>query len=108
MRFLLAALAFLFNAADNLTTYWCLSSPIDGFEIYEANPLAAWGFQLIGLEFGLWLETVLCGAAILFLLYSPLFGFRARMALLAVLAALPAGAAANNLLVMRELRILLF
>jgi hypothetical protein len=108
MRFLLAALAFMFNAADNLTTYWCLSAPIDGFEIYEANPLAAWGFQLVGLELGLWIETVLCGAAILFLLYSPLFGFRARMALLAVLAALPAGAAANNLLVMRELRILLF
>ena len=106
MRFMLAALAFLFNAADNLTTYLCLRSPIDGIEIYEANPLAAWGFHLIGLEAGLWIETVLCGAAIAFLLHSPLFSLRARMALLAVLAALPAGAAANNLLVMRELRIL--
>lgn len=108
MRFVLAVLAFLFNAADNLTTYLCLRSPIDGFEIYEANPLAAWGFNMVGLELGLWIETALCGAAILFLVYSPLFGFRARMALLAVLAALPAGAAANNLLVMRELQIFFF
>ncbi len=106
MRFVLAGLAFLFNAADNLTTYLCLREPIEGFEIYEANPLAAWGFHMVGLEAGLWIETVLCAAAILFLLHSPLFGFRARMALLAVLAALPAGAAANNLLVMRELQIL--
>ncbi len=106
MRFVLAALAFLFNAADNLTTYLCLRAPIEGFEIYEANPLAAWGFQTVGLEAGLWIETVLCAGAILFLVHSPLFGFRSRMALLAVLAALPAGAAANNLLVMRELQIL--
>jgi hypothetical protein len=105
MRFVLAGFAFLFNAADNLTTYLCLRSPVDGFEIYEANPLASWGFELVGLEAGLWIETVLCAAAILFLLYSPLFGIRSRIALLAVLAALPAGAAANNLMVMRELQL---
>ena len=106
MRFVLAALAFLSNAADNLTTYLCLRSPVEGFEIYEANPIAAWGFELLGLAAGLWLETALCAAAILFLLHSQLFSFRARMTLLAVLGVLPAGAAANNLLVMRELQIL--
>ena len=108
MRFALAAGALIMNALDNLTTYRCLDNPIPGFEVYEANPLAAWGFDMVGLELGLWIETALCGAAILFLVYSPLFGFRARMALLAVLAALPAGAAANNLLVMRELQIIFF
>ena len=105
MRFVLAVLAFLFNAADNVTTYICLRTRVDGFEIYEANPLAAWGFDLIGLGTGLWIETILCAAAIAFLVYSPLFGLRVRLMLLAVLAALPAGAALNNMLVMRELQI---
>jgi hypothetical protein len=108
MRFVLAALAFLFNAADNFTTYLCLRSPVEGFEIYEANPLAKWGFDRVGVGTGLWIETVLCAAAIAFLVYSKMFQLRTRIALLAVLAALPAGAALNNLLVMRELQISLF
>jgi len=108
MRALLALMALAFNAVDNLTTYLCLRRPIVGFEVYEANPFAAWGFDLVGLETGLILEMGVCAGAILFLLRSRLLDPRVRMTLLALLAVLPAGAVLNNLTVMRELGIPLF
>jgi len=108
MRFVLALLALVFNAADNFTTYLCLNRPIDGFEVYEANPLAAWGFHWIGLEVGLILEMLLCVVAVGFLVYSQMLPRRVTLGLLVLLTVLPAGAALNNLTVMRELGIGLF
>jgi len=108
MRFVLAFLAIGFNAADNFTTYRCLRRPIEGFEVYEANPLAAWGFGMVGLETGLVLEMLLCVLATAFLLCSRLLPRRLTIVLLVLLAVLPAGAVVNNLTVMGELGIPLF
>jgi len=108
MRIVLALLALGFNAADNFTTYRCLNQAIPGFEVYEANPLAAWGFSLLGLEAGLWIEMGLCLVATAFLVFSRMFPRPLTTVLLVVLAVLPAGAVLNNLTVMHELGIPLF
>ena len=103
MRALLAGLALIFNAADNLTTYACLRDPLPG--VYEANPIAAWGFGVLGLEVALVVEMALCLLAVGFLVSSSLLPARLRAGLLVLLAVLPAGAVINNLTVMRELGI---
>ena len=48
----------LLSAADHWTTYLCLRSPVQGFEVTEANPLAAWLFSNLGLVEGLLLDSV--------------------------------------------------
>ncbi len=53
MRFLLGVLVMVFNVADNTTTFLCLRQPVPGFEVFEANPLARWLFEVLGLAEGL-------------------------------------------------------
>ncbi len=102
MRFLLGGLAVVLNLLDNTTTFLCLRAPIPGFEIFEANPLARWMFEAMGLLEGLVLETVITTAAVAFLVLTTRIPRRIRIALLAVLAALPAWAVANNMQVMHD------
>jgi hypothetical protein len=101
MRFLLGALVVLFNVADNTTTFLCLREPVAGFEVFEANPIARWLFDSIGLVEGLVLEMAITTAAIAFLVFTRRIPGRMRLLLLFVLAVLPAWAALNNLLVIR-------
>ena len=108
MRFLLGALAIGLNALDNLTTYLCLRGDVAGFEVYEANPLAAWGFELMGLSSGLVFEGVVSIGAIAFLVLTPIFPPRIKLGLLAVLVALPGWAVLNNLAVMDAIGLSLF
>jgi len=103
MRFLLASLAIVLNLLDNLTTYLCLNQPIPGFEVFEANPLAAWGFSAMGLQEGLLLESLVSTAAVLFLVVTRHVPLRGKLAVLGIMAALPAWAVANTLQVMREI-----
>jgi hypothetical protein len=103
MRFALAGMALLMNALDNFTTFACLRRPVVGFEVYEANPLARWGFDLFGLVPGLILEMALSGVAIWFLLQTQSFSRSTRMSLLAAMAVLPTWAVVNNLRVMHAL-----
>jgi hypothetical protein len=101
MRFLLGALVVLFNLTDNTTTFLCLRQPVEGFEVVEANPIARWLFDSIGLIEGLVLEMVITTAAIAFLVFTTRLPRRAKLLLLALLALLPAWASLNNLLVLR-------
>lgn len=101
MRVILGTLVVLLNLADNTTTFLCLRAPVPGFEVMEANPAAAWLFDAVGLLPGLALEMALTTVAIAFLVATTRIPPRAKLALLLVLAALPAWAAVNNLLVMR-------
>jgi hypothetical protein len=103
MRFVLAAGALLMNALDNLTTLRCLANPVPGFGVYEANPLAAWTFEVLGLRSGLAAEMVLSALAIGFLVYSTTFSWRLRRAILLAMVVLPAWAALNNWQVMQEM-----
>jgi len=99
MRAFLGTLVVLLNLADNTTTFLCLRAPVPGYEVMEANPAAAWLFNTIGLGQGLVLEMVVTTVAIAFLVATTHVPPRIKLALLIILAALPAWAALNNLAV---------
>jgi hypothetical protein len=101
MRVFLGSLVVLLNLADNATTFLCLRAPVPGYEVIEANPAAAWLFNAIGLMPGLVLEMAVTTVAIAFLVATSRIPPRAKLALLVVLAALPAWAALNNWLVIQ-------
>lgn len=102
MRFLLGVLAVVLNLLDNTTTFLCLREPVNGFEVFEANPVARWIFDAVGLLEGLMIETVITTAAVAFLVLTRRIPRNARIALLLMLALLPAWAVANNLQVIHE------
>ncbi len=101
MHVFLGALVVLLNLADNATTFLCLRAPVQGYEVVEANPAAAWLFDAIGLMPGLVLEMAVTTAAIAFLVATSRIPPRVKLVLLVILAALPAWAAVNNWLVIR-------
>jgi hypothetical protein len=103
LRFVLGALAVLINLMDNATTFVCLHEPRRGFEVYEANPVARWIFDSIGLLEGLLLETALTTAAVAFVVITAAIPPRSKLVLLAGLVLLPAWAVANNLSVMNAI-----
>lgn len=96
MRFALGILVVLLNLADNVTTFLCLRAPVAGFELSEANPAANWLFGAMGLRTGLIFEMVVTTVAVAFLVVTDHVPPRIKLALLIVLAALPAWAALNN------------
>lgn len=96
MRFALGILVVLLNVADNVTTFLCLRAPVPGFELSEANPAASWLFGWMGLRSGLVFEMVVTTVAVAFLVVTNHVSPRFKLALLLVLAALPAWAALNN------------
>ena len=99
MRFVLGILVVVLNVADNTTTFRCLRAPVPGYEVAEANPVAAWLFGSIGLVPGLALEMAVTSSAIAFLVLTRHVPHRVKLLILFVLAALPAWAAINNSLV---------
>ena len=101
MRFALGILVVLLNVADNVTTFLCLRAPVPGFELSEANPAASWLFGFMGLRSGLIFEMVVTTAAVALLVVTDHVPPRIKLALLVVLAALPAWAAINNALVIQ-------
>lgn len=105
MRFVLGFLVLILNAMDNTTTFFCLNTSVPGFEVTEANPIARWLFDSLGLVEGLLLEGLITAAAVSFLVLSHRIPHRARLAVLTVLTLLPAWATLNNLFVMQALGI---
>ncbi len=101
MRFALGALVVLFNGVDNATTFLCLRQPVEGFQVFEANPVARLLFDSIGLVEGLALEMAITLVAIAFLVWTQRVPRRLKLGLLAFLALLPAWASVNNLLVIQ-------
>jgi len=101
MRIALGVLVVLLNAADNATTFLCLRAPVPGFDVFEANPAAHWLFDFMGLLPGLVFEMAVTTLAVGFLVATSHVPPRIKLALLIVLAALPAWAAINNALVIQ-------
>jgi Domain of unknown function (DUF5658) len=66
----LAILTLLLSAADHWTTYICLRSPVDGWSVSEANPLADWLFSSYGLAHGLLIDSAVTVIAVGFLIYT--------------------------------------
>jgi hypothetical protein len=69
--YLLATAALIFSAADHWTTYLCLRQPVDGWTVYEANPIAEWLFQTFGLVPGLMVDSTVTLIAVAFLITTP-------------------------------------
>ena len=97
MLHLLALFTLLLTAADHWTTYLCLKSPVPGFEVSEANPIADWLFQSIGLGPGILLDTVVTLAAMGFLVSTALIPLVAKRVFLLVVIAWTGYAVVNNL-----------
>ncbi len=100
MRFVLGVLVLLLNTLDNTTTFLCLRSPVPGFEVIEANPLARWLFDAVGLTEGLVFESAITLGAVSFLVLTRTLPSRIRTMVLVVLILLPAWAVVNNVKVM--------
>jgi len=64
----LAIATLALSAADHWTTYVCLRQPVAGWQVTEANPLAEWMFETLGLVPGLLVDSLLTVAAVAFLL----------------------------------------
>jgi len=93
----LAITALLVSLADHWTTWLCLRSPVAGWEVAEANPLAAWLFQAAGLGGGLLLDSAVTLAAVLLLVRTRRLPEAVKQLLLCTMIFLTAYAVANNL-----------
>ena len=99
----LAVLTLLSSAADHWTTYLCLRSPVPGWQVAEANPVARWLFETLGLVPGLMVDSVVTVAAVVFLIGTPLIPLRARAAFLALVSVWTLVAVANNVQALQAL-----
>ena len=106
LRIILGVLVLLLNVADNATTYFCLVEPIPGFLVIEANPVARWLFNSIGLLEGLIFEMSVTTLTVSFIVWGSILSSRLSLLILVVLIVLPAAAVWNNLLVIEALGIL--
>lgn len=97
-----AGLALLFALLDHFTTWLCLRTPIPGWEIREANPLAAWLFQHVGLIEGLAIDTGVTALALMLVAYTARLPRAARLSLLGLLIGTSAFAVANNVDVIQQ------
>ncbi len=98
-----AGLAFLLALLDHVTTWLCLRAPVPGWEIREANPLAAWLFGNVGLVEGLALDTLVTVLAVVLLARSQRMPPAAKLGLLGLLIATSAFAVANNVDVIQQI-----
>ena len=94
---LLALLTLLLTAADHWTTYLCLKSPVPGFDVSEANPIADWLFRSLGLVPGIFVDTAVSLAAIGFLVSTALIPLAAQRVFLMVVIGWTGYAVVNNL-----------
>jgi len=94
---LLALLTLLLSAADHWTTYLCLRTPLEGWEITEANPLAEWLFGAAGLVPGLWIDSAVTVVAVGFLLSTRLLSESAKVCFFSLIAVWTGIAVLNNL-----------
>lgn len=85
------------TALDHWTTYVCLRSPVDGWVVSEANPIADLLFRLAGLGPGLAIDSLVTLAAVFFLFTTRLFSHTSKIALLAIITLTTGYAVFNNL-----------
>jgi len=98
-----AALALAFALLDHWTTWLCLRAPIPGWDVREANPLAAWLFGSVGLVEGLWIDSLVTLGAVLLVARTQKVTRPVKLALLGLLISTSAFAVANNFGVIQRL-----
>jgi len=100
---LLAIAALLLSAADHWTTYLCLRSPVEGWLVSEANPIAQWLFDTLGLVPGLMVDSAVTVVAVAFLVTTPLLPRVVKGVFFAFVIGWTAYAVMNNLEAIRSL-----
>lgn len=105
MLIALVALTLIFTALDHWTTWWCLRSPIPGWEVTEANPISDWLFGNLGLVPGLLLDSAATLLVLALLVATPLLPARAKSGLLAVVVLWTGWAVVNNVQAILTMRI---
>jgi hypothetical protein len=94
---LLALTTLLVSAADHWTTYLCLRTPVPGWQVAEANPVAEWLFTTAGLVPGLLIDSTVTIGGVGFLLMTRSVPTAAKSMFFVVVIAWTALAVANNL-----------
>ena len=100
-----ALTTILLTCLDHWTTYVCLHAPVAGWNVVEANPVAQWLFSWAGLGGGLFIDSIVPLAAVLFLATTPIFARRVKIGLLAVIAVSTGYAVLNNLSALSQMGI---
>jgi hypothetical protein len=93
----MALLTVLLSAADHWTTYLCLRTPVAGWEVTEANPIAHWLFGSVGLVPGLIIDSVLTLGAVGFLLTTRRLSGFGKFCFFGLISAWTGYAVINNL-----------
>ena len=106
MMHVFTSLAFACALLDHVTTWLCLRAPIPGWEVREANPLAAWLFGRVGLVEGLALDTAVTLFALVLVIRTERIPRAGKLALLGLLIATSGYAAANNFEVIQQIGLL--
>jgi len=94
---LLVLATLVLTGADHWTTYLCLHSPVAGWQVTEANPVAQWLFDWAGLALGLAIDTAVTLGAIFFLATTRVFDRPIKIGLLAIMTFSTGYAVFNNL-----------
>ena len=100
-----AGFTLLLTGADHWTTYQCLRAPIAGWDVVEANPLADWLFEGVGLVTGLAIDSAVTLVAIAFLLTTTRFADGLKLSLLGFILLTTGYAVLNNIRAMANLGI---
>jgi len=103
MLSVLVTLTVLLTAADHWTTFLCLRAPIDSWQVTEANPIAGWLFDAVGLLPGILLDSAITAIAIAFLLTTALIPARLKTAFFFFVSTWTGWAVTNNLSALRAL-----
>ena len=100
---MLVGLTLMLTAADHWTTYLCLRTPVAGWQVTEANPLADWLLDSVGLVEGLLVDSVASVAALAFLLTTTLVPAEAKRLFFGFVVAWTGWAVVNNLQALKAL-----
>jgi hypothetical protein len=93
----LAFLTLLLSAADHWTTYLCLRAPLNGWEVSEANPIAEWLFEAVGLVPGLLVDSAATLCAVGFLVTTRRISGTMKFGFFGLIAVWTGLAVVNNL-----------
>ena len=91
-----ASTTILLTCADHWTTWLCLHAPVSGWNVSEANPVAAWLFRSAGLSEGLAIDSLITLGAVVFVFTTPVFDRVVKVGLLAVITCATGYAVARN------------
>ena len=105
IRTILIASIVVLTCADHLTTWLCLSEPVEGWTVSEANPIARWIFLSAGLVPGLLIDTLITVAALTFVAATPRFSPTLKTSMLSFVTLVSFYAVTNNVLVIADLGI---